>query len=71
MARDVRLQKYLARADQAWSYPWKPARLAFIVLTAVAFLAAAIAWASRVQARPLQADTAAGEPNVNPTDAFS
>jgi len=46
-------------------------RPAFIVLTGVAGLAAAIAWASRAQARPLQADTAAGEPNVNPTDAFS
>jgi len=46
-------------------------RPAFIVLAGVAGLAAAIAWASRAQTRPLQADTAAGEPNVNPTDAFS
>jgi MFS family permease len=42
------------------------ARPAFIVLAAVAGLAAAIAWAGRAQAR-----AQAGEPNVNPTDAFS
>jgi MFS family permease len=41
-------------------------RPAFIVLAAVAGLAAAIAWAGRAQAR-----AQAGEPNANPTDAFS
>jgi hypothetical protein len=41
-------------------------RPAFIVLTAVAGIAAAIAWAGRAQAR-----AQAGEPNANPTDAFS
>jgi MFS family permease len=41
-------------------------RPAFIVLAAVAGLSAAIAWASRAEARAQP-----GEPNVNPTDAFS
>jgi MFS family permease len=41
-------------------------RPAFIVLAAVAGLAAAIAWAGRAQAR-----AQAGEPNANLTDVFS